>query len=192
MILMTYLKKPGLDTADMSNYHRVSNLSFMSKLIERAVASQLNLMANNLLPRFQSAYRKGHSMETAMLRVWSDFLTAADGRRPPVNRVVPVGSLAADCVQRPTICYAAGAVWSSARIRAGPLLYILYTADLANVVARHGLQMHQYADDIQMYVLHDGRSRCFHCLSLPVMHRTSLVSIVVHGHERFSVLREKS
>jgi len=34
----------------------------------------------------------------------------------------------------------------------GPLLYVLYTADLANVVARHGLQVHQYADDIQVYV----------------------------------------
>jgi len=33
----------------------------------------------------------------------------------------------------------------------GPLLYVLYTAELAKVVARHGLQMHQYADDIQIY-----------------------------------------
>ena len=32
----------------------------------------------------------------------------------------------------------------------GPLLYILYTAELAKVVARHGLQMHQYAD-VQIY-----------------------------------------
>jgi len=33
----------------------------------------------------------------------------------------------------------------------GLLLYILYTADLANVVARHGLSLHQYADDCQIY-----------------------------------------
>jgi len=54
----------------------------MSKLIERTLASQLNdhLVANNLLPRFQSAYRKGHSTEMAMLLVWSDFLTSADRR----------------------------------------------------------------------------------------------------------------
>ena len=37
-------------------------------------------MASKLLPRFPSAYRKGHSTETAMLRVWSDFLKAADRR----------------------------------------------------------------------------------------------------------------
>jgi len=33
----------------------------------------------------------------------------------------------------------------------GPLLYILYTADLAHVVARHGLALHQYADNCQVY-----------------------------------------
>jgi len=52
----------------------------MSKVIERAAASQLNmyLSANGLMPRLQSAYRKKHSTETAMLRVWSDVLTSAD------------------------------------------------------------------------------------------------------------------
>jgi len=33
----------------------------------------------------------------------------------------------------------------------GPLLYILFTAELAHVVARHGLSLHQYADDCQVY-----------------------------------------
>ena len=41
-IVTPLLKKPGLDTSDMGNYRPVSNLSFMSKLVERAVASQLN------------------------------------------------------------------------------------------------------------------------------------------------------
>jgi len=34
----------------------------------------------------------------------------------------------------------------------GPLLYLLYTAELALVVAHHGLNLHQYADDTQFYV----------------------------------------
>jgi len=34
----------------------------------------------------------------------------------------------------------------------GPLLYILYTAELAHIVARHGLSLHQYADDLQVYI----------------------------------------
>jgi len=32
----------------------------------------------------------------------------------------------------------------------GPILFILYTADLASIVAEHGLSLHQYADDSQM------------------------------------------
>ena len=55
----------------------------MSKVVERAVAIRLNdyLTGNDLLPRHQSAYRKKHSTETAMLRVWSDVLMAADTRQ---------------------------------------------------------------------------------------------------------------
>jgi len=64
----------------MGNYRPVSNLSFMSKVDERAVVSRLNdyLAANNLLPRCQSAYRKWHTTEAVMLQVCSDFLKAAD------------------------------------------------------------------------------------------------------------------
>ena len=57
-IVTPLLKKPGLDIADMNNFRPVSNVSFMSKIIERAVAIQLTgyLAANDLLPRYQSAY----------------------------------------------------------------------------------------------------------------------------------------
>ena len=34
----------------------------------------------------------------------------------------------------------------------GPLLYVLYKADISRIVARHGLKIHQYADDIQIYI----------------------------------------
>lgn len=34
----------------------------------------------------------------------------------------------------------------------GPLLYVLYTAELSEIVARHGLQLHVYADDCQIYI----------------------------------------
>jgi len=34
----------------------------------------------------------------------------------------------------------------------GPLLYILYTAELEHVVAQHGMRLHQYADDSQLYI----------------------------------------
>jgi len=60
MTLITPKKKVGLDAADMSNFRPVSNLSFISKVVERAVTLRLHdyLAANDLLPSSQSAYRK--------------------------------------------------------------------------------------------------------------------------------------
>ena len=75
------------------------NLTFMSKVVERAAASQLNtyLSANGLMPRHQSAYRKKHSTETAMLCDWSDVLTSADVREVTLLGLLDL-SAAFDCV----------------------------------------------------------------------------------------------
>ena len=72
----------------------------MSKVLERAVAMRLNdyLVANDLLPRVQSAYRKRHSTETALLRIWSDILTAADLRQVKLLGQLLDMSAAFDCV----------------------------------------------------------------------------------------------
>ena len=74
------LKKSSLDASIVSNYRPISNLPFLSKLLERAVNDQLqtHLEAANLLPECQSAYRRSHSTETALLSVTSDALMAAD------------------------------------------------------------------------------------------------------------------
>jgi len=79
-IVTLLLKKMGLDSSDMNNFLPVSNLSFILKVVERVVTSQLHqyLTANDLLPFFQSAYRKYHSTETAMQHVRSDILVVAD------------------------------------------------------------------------------------------------------------------
>ena len=61
------LKKANLDLID-KNYRPVSNLEFMGKTIEHAVTSQLtqHTTENSLLEPMQSAYRSGHSTETAL------------------------------------------------------------------------------------------------------------------------------
>ena len=57
----------------------MSNLPFWSKVLERVVLTQLmtHLETHNFLEPFQSAYRKCHSTETALLRVISDVLQAS-------------------------------------------------------------------------------------------------------------------
>ena len=56
----------------------MSNLLFISKVIEKAVASRIlnHMRENNLLDPIQSAYRSGHRMETALLRVHNDIVSA--------------------------------------------------------------------------------------------------------------------
>lgn len=74
------LKKQSLDPGDPKNFRPVSNLSFLSKVIERAVAHQLGkyLEVNKLHHPYQSAYRPHHSVETAMTRVYNDIMCALD------------------------------------------------------------------------------------------------------------------
>ena len=74
------LKKANLDADIFKNFRPVSQLSFLSKLIERAVCKFLiaHLVTNNLYEVNQSAYRSHHSTETALLRVQNDILRSID------------------------------------------------------------------------------------------------------------------
>lgn len=76
------LKKASLSPEELKNYRPISNLSFVSKLIERLVSTRLNtyLSAHALVNKFQSAYRMFHSTETALLRVQNDILTALNNK----------------------------------------------------------------------------------------------------------------
>ena len=77
------LKKDGLDAEVLKNYRPVSNLAFISKLVEQVVASRIkgHLNRHNLWDRNQSAYRSFHSTETALLRVHNDLLHAIDKKK---------------------------------------------------------------------------------------------------------------
>jgi len=74
------LKKTGLDQDVLKNYRPVSNLSFLSKVLEKVVSLKLDdhIQKSSLRDDFQSAYTQFHSTETAVLRVQSDILNALD------------------------------------------------------------------------------------------------------------------
>ena len=76
------LKKSGLNLEQPGKFRPVSNLSYISKLVKKVVASRLNahMDAHNLSSPFQSAYRKGYSVETALLKVKEDILRAFDNQ----------------------------------------------------------------------------------------------------------------
>ena len=80
--LIQWMHSHKRDAEILNNYRPVSNLSFLSKLIERIVCVQLvnHLDKNGLYEVFQSAYRQLLSTETALLRVQNDMLQAVDSR----------------------------------------------------------------------------------------------------------------
>jgi len=67
-IVRPLLKKQTLDQNDPSSYRPISDLSFVSKIVERVVDASLSKQTakHNLIPVFQSAYRPFHSTETAV------------------------------------------------------------------------------------------------------------------------------
>ena len=81
-IVTPLLKKPGLDPNDLKNFRPVSNMPFISKILEKVVLTQLqkHLSENELHEIRQSAYRKNHSTETALLSVVDGLLGNANDR----------------------------------------------------------------------------------------------------------------
>ena len=82
-IVTPLLKKSGLDPNDLKNFRPVSNLPFISKILEKVVLTrqlQKHLSENELFEIKQSAYRKNHCTETALLSVVDGFLRNVDDR----------------------------------------------------------------------------------------------------------------
>ena len=76
--LLRPLVKGNLDYNLLHSFHPVSDLSYLSKLIEHVVAKQLirYTETTNQMETYQSAYREHFSTETALLRVKSGILEA--------------------------------------------------------------------------------------------------------------------
>jgi hypothetical protein len=81
-VVIPIIKKSDADKEVLKNYRPISNLPFLGKIIEKTVAQQLNehITGQNMQEPMQSAYRKHHSTETALLRVQNDIFQAIDGQ----------------------------------------------------------------------------------------------------------------
>ena len=79
-IVRPLLKKAGLDHNCFKNYRPISNLSFISKVVERVVLKRLNahLDLNNLQCHSQYGYKKNHGTETLLIHFLDEILVAVD------------------------------------------------------------------------------------------------------------------
>ena len=77
------LKKSSLDQICVNNYWLVSNLPFLSKVCEKVVCPRLieHMDANHYFEKYQSAYRKFHSMESALLQIHNDIIKSLDSKK---------------------------------------------------------------------------------------------------------------
>jgi len=68
----------------MSNCRPISNLSTVSKVLERQLNGLRPQLVSTKFARLQSAYRRGHSTETALLHVLNSVYASADDRRATI------------------------------------------------------------------------------------------------------------
>lgn len=75
-----HLKKTNLDSTLLSNFRPISNLPFLSKILEKVVLNQLqsHLSYNSIYEKFQSGFKSCHSTESALLRVLNDVMLTTD------------------------------------------------------------------------------------------------------------------
>ena len=80
-VVRPLIKKLGLALI-FPNYRPVSNLTFISKVIEQCMLLQISQHCEDykLQPDYQSAYREHYSCETAILKVSNDILWGMEGQ----------------------------------------------------------------------------------------------------------------
>ena len=73
-------KKPNLAVDEIGNYRSVAYVSFMSKVVERVVADQLQALLDetDALDLFQLGFRLHHGTETALVALYDELLREAD------------------------------------------------------------------------------------------------------------------
>ncbi len=188
-IIRPHIKKPNLDHEDLKNYRPVSNLHFLSKILEKLVANRIDehLGRNQLHDPNQSAYRKKHSTETAMIRISNDIIQGLDQGKQTMLASLDL-SAAFDTVDHQIFLHRLKTAFgvnnvvlswfhsylqdrqynvciketlSSLKLLTcgvpqgsvlGARMYTMYVRPLADIIKKHNVMYHFYADDTQIYV----------------------------------------
>ena len=200
-MLSPMLKKSDADFEEFQNFHPISKLKVLSKLVEKAVAIHLtdHVMSHHFDETFQSAYKNFHFTETALVRVQNDILCAIDNNESVILFLLDL-SAAFDTVDhsillsrvrdrfgvnstalawfesyltsRKQFIQVSGCRSTQHSLKRGvlqgsvlrPLLYLLYTSPVADIIKLHKLQYLLYADDTQLYI--SFKTHCSYDLSL--------------------------
>ena len=80
----------------------MSNLPFLSKIIEKVVCDQINAFteSHSLDEPLQSAYKKGHSTETALVKVQNDILLCVDEQQVVLMALLDLSAAFDTCDHR--------------------------------------------------------------------------------------------
>ena len=141
-------------------------------VLERIVLKQFlqHLQSHSLLEPFQSAYRKCHSTETALLRVVNDLLQASDSGCLSILSLLDL-SAAFDTTDHNILTTRLHSTFSSSRtvldlfisylscctqsVFVGhvstPSVLTLYKPPLSIIICQSGLSYHFFADDSQLH-----------------------------------------
>ena len=152
------LKKTGLDSDILKNYRPVSNLTFISKVIEKVISGRLishQLISSSailLMLDLSAAFDTiDHDILLSRLcNVYGITGNALDWFRSyltgRIQRVVIEDSVSVD--QELDFGVPQGSVL-------GPRIYCMYTKPVSDIIQRHGVSYHSYADDTQLYMTVD-------------------------------------
>ena len=82
-VISPVIKKQSLNLHELKNYRPVSNIPYLSKIIERHAVDNIarHMTENNLEEPLQSAYRPAHSTESALLKVKCDIMEFVSQRK---------------------------------------------------------------------------------------------------------------
>ena len=104
-LVIPLLKKPTLDANEPCNYRPISNLQTIGKILEKLYLKRIlphSFATGNFNP-FQSAYRKKHNTETALLKVLDDIYRSIEKKNTAVVLVGLDISAAFDTVEHTTL-----------------------------------------------------------------------------------------